>query len=107
MSTPTTSNGINANSDSNPTQEIAVLTQTSDDAAVSSLGQKQRVDSSGMTVSSVIPIAVKPVDSKSLQGSYAGDHRIPARDGVTSAMDGIRNAPGPRGETTDSETEGA
>lgn len=44
--------------------------------------------------SALSPIIVKPVDSKSLQGSYPGDHRAPAnKDDITAFA---KNSPGPR-----------
>ena len=54
---------------------------------------------SGMSVGSQVVVgAMKPVDSKTLVGSYAGDHRIPAKDGVTATLDALKNAGGPRSQ---------
>src|ERR1035441_6066218 len=43
---------------------------------------------SGMAVQqpSEIPIAIKDVDSRTIQGSHPGDHRQPTRDGVTDSL---------------------
>ena len=40
-------------------------------------GQKMRSDATGTsyTVPSIVTVSVKPVDSKTLEGSYPGDHR--------------------------------
>jgi len=90
MSTPTSSNNLNATPNAQP--EVAALTQTSDDSGVSKLGAPiSKRESSG-----VPNPTVRPVDFKTIEGSYAGDHRVPARDGVTSALDAIANPPGPR-----------
>ena len=48
---------------------------------------------SGMSVSSVVPVAVTPVDFKTLQGSYAGDHR------ANGAQPTLPSQPGPRDTT--------
>jgi len=37
-----------------------------------------------------------PVDFRTITGSYAGDHRKPAKDGATGAIAEIANAGGPR-----------
>jgi hypothetical protein len=51
----------------------------------------------GMSVKSQLPEpTAKPVDANHLEGSNPGDHRIPAKDGATGALDTIKNAPGPR-----------
>jgi hypothetical protein len=50
-----------------------------------------------MSIGSQLPApAAKPVGHKALEGSNQGDHRIPAKDGATAAIDAIRNAGGPR-----------
>ena len=43
------------------------------------------------------PVVIKPVDFKSLAGSYPGDHRQPQTAGDVTAP--FRNQAGPRGET--------
>ena len=83
----------------------ANLEQTTNDASVSSLGKKQNSEpssnsiNSGMSVTSQVPNPIaRPVDSKTVQGSYPGDHRF-GGDSVKPSMDKIANPPGPRGET--------
>src|SRR4029077_15427891 len=66
------------------TGQPRVSTQTTDDATVANEGQKaspangstgKNDVTSGMNVSSQVSVgAIKPTDSKTLEGSYAGDH---------------------------------
>lgn len=55
-------------------------------------------DSTGLTVGSQVNVGpMKPVDSKTLTGSYPGDHRAPNTGETTT--DQFKNQAGPRGET--------
>jgi len=88
VATPTSSNGLNTSGSS------AVKVQIGRDANVESLGQKPvaaNSDASSMGVNSQVgnPTA-KPVDFKTLAGSYSGDHRYKASDAV------LPDNPGPR-----------
>ena len=47
---------------------------------------------------------MKFVGNKTLEGSYAGDHRTPAN--TTDLTAGFKNQKGPRGETNEIELEG-
>jgi hypothetical protein len=55
---------------------------------------------SGMSVGSQLPtITTTPVDRKTIVGSTPGDHRIPAKDGVTDALlQASGSGKGPRGQ---------
>jgi hypothetical protein len=55
-------------------------------------------DSSSLTVGSQVNVGlVKPVDSKTLTGSYPGDHR--ENESQDFSTDQFKNQAGPRGET--------
>jgi hypothetical protein len=52
---------------------------------------------SGLSVGSQMPvISTKPVDSKTLAGSYAGDHRAPSSDTAKASLDASADNGGPR-----------
>jgi hypothetical protein len=51
------------------------------------------------------PVTVKQVDHKTITGSNPGDSRAPNTGATTT--DAFKNQSGPRGETTDTELEGA
>ena len=100
MSTPTTST---LNGDAATGQPVQTLIQTSDDKAVSKLGQpiSPAAPSSdsingGMGVSSVVPVSVKPVDRKTITGSYSGDSRADYSSASDAAISKIANPPNPR-----------
>ena len=62
-------------------------------------GSSLPADSSSLTVGSQVTVGpMKPVDSKTLEGSYAGDHRAPNTGATTT--DQFKNQAGPLGETT-------
>jgi hypothetical protein len=75
--------------------------QTSDDANVASEGVKaspangstgKNDVTSGMNVGSQVSVGViKPTDSKTLEGSYAGDHRVTAKPAVLPENPGVRD----------------
>ncbi len=51
----------------------------------------------GMSVGSQLPAPVAvPVDANHLEGSNKGDHRVPAKDGVTAALAQAADNGGPR-----------
>lgn len=80
MATPTSSNGLNTSGSS------AVKVEIGRPSNVTSLGQKAvapNSDASSMGVNSQVgnPQA-KPVDFKTLAGSYSGDHRAKGADAV-------------------------
>jgi hypothetical protein len=50
-----------------------------------------------LTVSSVVPITIKPVDRKTLEGSTPGDFRAQASDVTMPAQPGPRDATGQSG----------
>jgi hypothetical protein len=53
----------------------------------------------GLNVGSQVVVGpIKPMDCKTITGSNPGDHRIPAKDGVTAAIDAIKNQGGPRSQ---------
>ena len=55
-------------------------------------------NTSGMSVGSQVVVgAVKPVDSKTLAGSYSGDHR--EGESQDFSTESFKNQSGPRGET--------
>ncbi len=68
-------------------------------------GQKMRSDATGTsyTVPSPVTISVKPVDFKTITGSYPGDHR--ANGAQPNPLAG--NDTPVRGETTNDENAGA
>ena len=53
--------------------------------------------SNTMSASSVVPISVKPVDRKTLEGSTPGDFRSQAADAVIPAQPGPRDQTGNEG----------
>jgi hypothetical protein len=60
---------------------------------------------SGMTVGSQVNVgAIKPVDRKTIEGSYPGDSRSEDETDITAQF---KNQAGPRSETNDSENPGA
>lgn len=60
----------------------------------------------GMNVGSQVNVGpTKPVDHKTTEGSTPGDFRAPNTGANTT--DAFKNQAGPRGETTDTELEGA
>lgn len=94
-------NGITAAPQSRPAlgREIPDNPQSLAAHAPARLAREASSDSinSGFNVQTQVPATVaKPVDFKSLAGSYAGDHRVPAKDGATAAIEALKNAGGPR-----------
>jgi hypothetical protein len=69
-------------------------------------GTKGSTTTSGMDVGSQVNVGpMKPVGSKTLEGSYAGDHRAPANKADITAA--FKNQSSPRGETTETELAGS
>jgi hypothetical protein len=63
-------------------------------------GERSTGINSGLNVSSQVSVGqTKPVDFKSLEGSYTGDHRGPNTGATTT--DQFKNQAGPRGETNE------
>jgi hypothetical protein len=101
MSTPTSSNGLNAT----PQPRPAVGREaTIDRANPSSVVTGTRLTApatdninSGFTCGSQLPApAAKPVDFKTVVGSYAGDHRSPSVDTAKASLDAAADNGGPR-----------
>jgi len=94
MATPTSSNGLNT------AGSAAVKIQIGRHANVESLGQKPVADNlsiSAMGVNSQVgrPTA-KPVDFKTITGSYPGDHRSKPGDVAKATLDKAADNGGPR-----------
>jgi hypothetical protein len=76
-------------------------TQTTDEATVASEGTKaspvngsvgKNDVTSGMNVSSQVVLGpIKPTDSKTLEGSYAGDHRVTEKPAVLPVNPAVRD----------------
>ena len=103
MPTSTSSNGMNTNASAHKENQDQNATlggaeNFSGRNTTPTLGAaSEPTINSGMSVgASVLPIKVKPVDFKSLAGSFAGDHRAGSPDTVKSSMDQIAAPPSPR-----------
>lgn len=90
MSQPTPTAEMNASGDSLKRNPVGTPSNA----------QKMRADATGntYTVGSQVTVGpIKPTDSKTLEGSYAGDHRTQAADAVMPAQPGPRDATGQSG----------
>jgi hypothetical protein len=85
--------------DANDTRVNRIETQVTDEANAAADGTKatrSNPDLSSMgEASQPTPIVVKPVDRKTITGSYPGDSRS-SGDSAKAAMDSIANPPAPR-----------
>lgn len=92
MSTTTTS-GLNAGGDSLKNHQIG---SPADGRKLNGSGTVGSSLTSDMTVSSVVPVSVKDVDSKVIEGSHKS-----GSDDVSSkfSTESFKNQAGPRGET--------
>ena len=97
MATPTSSNGLNTSAHSEKSLDRSHIGFPADGRKLNGSGTTGTSINSGVNAaqpSELRPVTVKDVDSKTLEGSHAGDHRAPNTGaGVT---DFAKNAPGPR-----------
>ena len=99
MSTPTSSNGVNTTAAHEQTLDRSRIGSPADGRKLNATGSQGVTINSGLNVgqnSEVKPITVKPVDSKTITGSYAGDHRSPSRDTVKESLNRAADNGGPR-----------
>jgi hypothetical protein len=107
MSSTVNQNNINTTNDHEATLRNGKIGDAADGRRLNSTGTKGSSVTSGMNVGAqVTPISVKTGEGvKTLEGSFPGDHRASAnKTDITAAF---KNQAGPRGETDDTELEGA
>jgi hypothetical protein len=107
MSTPTSSTGINATAQHDAALDNKHIGSPADSRRLNSTGSQGSGINSGIAVtqnSEVRPITVKDVDSTVITGSHkSGNDNVSAK----FSTDAFKNQAGPRGDTNDSELEGA
>jgi hypothetical protein len=100
-------NNINTTNDHEATLKNGKIGDAADGRRLNGTGTKSSTVTSGMNVGSQVTVGkVKTGEGvKTIEGSFPGDHRAPNTGaGIT---DSFKNQNGPRGETNDSELEGA
>jgi hypothetical protein len=100
MSTPTSSNGINTSATHEASLKNNQIGSPADGRRLNGSGSLGSDVTSGMEAqqnAEVRPVMVRPVDRKTIEGSYAGDSR--ENESQDFSTDGLKHQAGPRGET--------
>ncbi len=104
MSKPTSSSTTSSMNINQPPDHprYQTVTGTPTPADVEALGQRLPGEAGsgsingGMKIRNAIPVAIVPVDRRTIQGSYPGDSRSKPGDVAKASMNVIANPPGPR-----------
>ena len=97
MATPTSSTGINTSATHDASLDRSQIGSPADGRKLNGSGTQGSGVTSGIAASQnseVRPVTVKPVGSKTITGSYPGDHR--GGNSGAGVTDFAKNAPGPR-----------
>lgn len=100
MPTPTSSNGLNTSKHADASLDRSHIGSPADGRKLNSSGVQGTDINSGIAASQpseLRPVTATPVDSKTITGSFSGDHRAPNTGANTT--DAFKNQAGPRGET--------
>lgn len=99
LSTPTSSTSLNTTASHEASLDRSKIGSPADGRKLNGSGEQGSGINSGIAAaqnSEVRPVTVKPVGSKTLTGSYPGDHRAPSKDVAAQSLATAADNGGPR-----------